>query len=333
MQKPNLTLACELEPEPLKELFANQELIDDLKALNASISLGILDFSPERIEVVRQLNKAGIPVTAWLLLPKEQGYWFNRDNSFEAIARYGQFKTWTAKNKLRWAAIGLDIEPDIRAVQEFMKDRQAGFNRIVKNAVNSRRNQLSLIDYRTLVAQIRLDGYFVESYQIPFIVDERKAGSTLIQSSFGLVDLQVDREVLMLYSSFIPKNGVSILWSYAPDAQGIGIGSTGGGVELMEGAMPTLDWQAFKRDLLLAKQKTDSIFIFSLEGCVRQNFIKELVNFDWEETVIAPIETADKIDRLRRVGRGLLWVSAHPWLAFGGLFGLAWLLYPRRRCR
>ena len=333
MNKPDLTLACELAPEPLKELFANQELIDDVKTLRAGISLGILDFSPERVEVVRQLNKAGIPVTAWLLLPKEQGYWFNRDNSYEAIGRYGQFKTWTAKNKLRWAAIGLDIEPDLRAVQEFMKDRQAGMRRMIRNVMNSRRSQLSLIDYRALVAQIHSDGYFVESYQFPFIVDERKAGSTLIQTSFGVVDLQVDREVLMLYSSFIPKNGVGLLWSYASDAQGIGIGITGGGVELSEGVMPSLNWHEFKRDLLLARQKTDSIFIFSLEGCVKQNFIKELVDFNWEETVIAPVETAEKIDRLRRVGRGLLWISAHPWLVFGGLFGLAWLLYPRRRNR
>lgn len=86
MKKPNLTLACELAPEPLKELFATQELIDDLKTMNASISLGILDFSPERVEVVHQLNKAGIPVTAWLLLPKELGYWFNRSYAPDAQA-------------------------------------------------------------------------------------------------------------------------------------------------------------------------------------------------------------------------------------------------------
>jgi hypothetical protein len=47
MEKPILTLACELAPEPLKELFAAPELINDLKTMNASISLGILDFSPE----------------------------------------------------------------------------------------------------------------------------------------------------------------------------------------------------------------------------------------------------------------------------------------------
>lgn len=333
MGKPILTLACELAPELLNELFAAPELINDLKTMNASISLGILDFSPERVEVVRQLNKAGIPVTAWLLLPKEQGYWFNRDNSYEAITRYGQFKTWTAKNKLHWEGIGLDIEPDMRAIQELMKDRRAGFRRLLKNVVNSRRSQLSLIDYRALVAQIRSDGYFVESYQIPFIVDERKAGSTLIQSSFGIVDLQVDREVLMLYSSFIPNSGVSFLWSYAPDAQGIGVGSTGGGVDLGEGVMPSLDWHELKRDLLLARQKTDSIFIFSLEGCVKQNFIKDLVNFNWDETVIVPVGTAEKISRFRRLGRGLLWISAHPWLVIGGLFGLAWFLYPRRKTR
>ncbi len=89
------------------------------------------------------------------------------------------------------------------------------------------------------------------SYQVPFIVDERKAGSVLLQQLFGLVDLRVDREVLMLYTSFTAL-GPGILWSYGSDAQGIGVGSTGGGVDSFE----PLGWDALGRDLRLARRWT-----------------------------------------------------------------------------
>jgi len=85
MTFPKLTFFCELESEPLQTLFQNPEVIQDLSALNGTVSLGIRDLSAVRAEVVRRLNDAGIPVTAWLLLPKEQGYYFNIDNYPEAV--------------------------------------------------------------------------------------------------------------------------------------------------------------------------------------------------------------------------------------------------------
>ena len=51
----------------------------------------------------------------------------------------------------------------------------------------------------------------------------------------GLVDIEVDREVWMLYTSFVRPNGAGVLASYAPEAQSVGLGSTGGGVELGAG--------------------------------------------------------------------------------------------------
>jgi hypothetical protein len=37
---------------------------------------------------VHLLNRAGIPVTAWLVLPKEQGYFLNAGNAEEARKRF-----------------------------------------------------------------------------------------------------------------------------------------------------------------------------------------------------------------------------------------------------
>ena len=100
----------------------------------------------------------------------------------------------------------------------------------------------------------------------------RLTGGSLLRRVFGLVDLPVDRDVFMLYSSFLGKLGSALLWSYGPEAKAIGVGSTGGGVEV--GAnMPVLTWDALVRDLQLARQLGKDIFIFSLEGCVRQGFL------------------------------------------------------------
>jgi len=113
-----LTFACELETDELQELFADAAVVDTLVELGAGVSLGLLDLSAERAALVRRLNDTGVPVTAWLLLPKEQGYWFNADNATQATARYVEFKAWTAKHGLRWAGIGVDIEPDFAEMQQ-----------------------------------------------------------------------------------------------------------------------------------------------------------------------------------------------------------------------
>ncbi len=75
---------------------------------------------------------------------------------------------------------------------------------------------------------MRADGWTVENYQLPPMADERRAGSTLLQRLFGLVDVRTDREVWMLYSSFFGGLGPGLLWSYGPEAPAVGVGSTGG---------------------------------------------------------------------------------------------------------
>ena len=141
MHKPELTFYCELDSQALKTLFEDRFVIDDLKVLNARLSLGILDFSVERAQVVQRLNKVGVPVVAWLLLPKEEGYWFNLDNYEQATARYEAFKVWTAEKNLAWAGIGLDIEPDINQVQDLKAKPLQLLPEVFKRLVNASRSR------------------------------------------------------------------------------------------------------------------------------------------------------------------------------------------------
>jgi hypothetical protein len=42
----------------------------------------------------------------------------------------------------------------------------------------------------------------------------------------GLVDVTTDREVWMLYSSFVRRLGPGFIWSYGAEASSIAVGST-----------------------------------------------------------------------------------------------------------
>jgi hypothetical protein len=322
---PTLTFACELETNPLKALFEPGQVVDFLVSSHSAVALGILDLNSERASVVRRLNEAGVPVTAWLLLPKEDGYWFNLDNYVQAWVRYEQFLAWTRAHGLVWARVALDIEPDLRAVQLLSRYRVEGMQRLVRHTFNMPRLRRGLQAYHKLVQRIKDDGFQVETYQLPFIIDERMAHSNLLQRLTGMVDLpESDHEVLMLYSSFMRPWGQGALWNYGRLAQGIGVGSTGGGVDL-QGALdvPPLNWSELRTDLLLASQHTQDIFVFSLEGCVKQGFIPLLSEMNWQQPVDCPASASLRVAHTRKLVQRGLWLAARPAWA---LFGLALLV-------
>jgi hypothetical protein len=325
MAPPRLTFFCELDSEPLQALFGKR-LISDLIKLKANISLGIVDLSPERAEVVHRLNQAGVPVIAWLLLPRDQGYWFNLDNAPQAVDRYADFRAWTAEYALLWDGIGLDIEPDIRELSQFAKGNLSLLPRVISRLFNRRRLAAGRAHYLDLISRIRADGYRVDSYQFPVIADERLAHSTLLQRGAGLVDLPVDREVWMLYSNFVRPNGAGLLASYAPEAQSIGLGSTGGGVDSEFGTFPALTWDEFARDLRLSWRWCDDLHIFSLEGCVQQGFIPRLKTFVWDYPIMIPEQSLLFANNLRGSLRSVLWLGMNLWLILAGA-GVSFLVW------
>ena len=330
MPKPDLTFFTELNAEALTALFDDKSAINNLKALDAAVSLGVLDLSEARAKVVKRLNKAGIPMIAWLLLPEDEGYWFNIDNYEQAAAQYKAFRAWTEKYDLQWVGVGLDIEMDIQDIRTLLEQKQTRkfLSTLFQRYMNKRRVSRARQAYKALVSQIHADGYLVESYHLPFISEERRARSTVLQRTVGLVDLQADREVLMLYSSFFRPNGAAILWSYAPEADSVGVGNTGGGVDV-EGVinLEPLTWEEFSRDLRMCVMRQKPVHIFCLEGCIQQGFLSKLSTFDWDEPTALP-NAAVRIRVFRTGITTVLWLLERPWvilLTLASLISLSFL--------
>jgi hypothetical protein len=330
LQPPRLTFACELDRARLADLFADPAVIGDLLALGARVALMCSDFSDERAGVVRRLNAAGVPVVGIPLLPLAEGYYFTTDNAGQAAGSYQQFMAWTRRHGLVWDGVGLDIEPDARSFLQIMDNPWGLVPMLVPRLADRARPARSKAAYQALVERIRADGWQVENYQFPLIADERQAGSTLLQR-LALVDVATDREVWMLYSSFLRALGPGLIWAYGPEAAAIAVGTTGGGPDIPGSPqMPSLNWEELARDLRLARHFCDQVLIHSLEGCVWQGLLPRLRSFDWED-VDRPPDGARAGKALRRSLRATLWASAHPWPVLGITAAAAWLAWRWRR--
>ena len=231
-----------------------------------------------------RLNAAGIPVVGIPLLPLAEGYDFTADNADRAAGCYKEWVAWTHRHGLAWESVGLDIEPDARFYLQIMNGPWGLVPMLPVAAVRqSEPGPVPELAYGRLTAQIRADGWLVENYQFPLIADERRAGSAPLQR-LALVDVATDREVWMLYSSFMRVLGPGLIWAYGPEAQAIGVGTTGGGPDIPGSPqMPSLSWQELARDLRLARHFCDQILIHSLEGCVWQGFLPRLRSFEWAD--------------------------------------------------
>jgi hypothetical protein len=327
---PQLTFACELDPARLAALFADSSVIDDLLALGARVALTCSDFSDERASQVRRLNAAGVPVVGIPLLPLAEGYYFTADNADLAAGCYREWAAWTRRHALVWEGVGLDIEPDARIYLQIMDGPWGLVPMLLPRLFDRARPARSRAAYRGLVEQIHADGWRVENYQFPLIADERQIGSTLLQR-LALVDVATDREVWMLYSSFMRALGPGLIWAYGHQAPAIGVGTTGGGPDIPGSPqMPSLSWEELAGDLRLARHFCDQILIHSLEGCVWQGFLGRLRSFEWAD-VAGPPAGARAAAALRRALRATLWASAHPWPMLGITSASAWFIWRWRR--
>jgi hypothetical protein len=330
--RPELGFACcDQGIAQMQSLLASPDVIADLKELHAEVAIPILDFSPERVAAVRELNQAGIPVIAWMEMSKEEGFYLNADNAPEAAARVATFEKWTDENGLKWEAVGLDIEPNFNEFASLKGHRWHLITMLLRQSLNGRRVQRAKQAYAALIRGIQAQGYPVQTYQMPYLPAERSVHSTLLDRMLGTVDVRGNEEYLMLYTNNARQVGAGMIWSLGRNAQGITVGSTDGPGAAGSGSGP-LDWEEFSRDLIVASHFTKHIGVYNLEGCVRQGFLPRLRTMNWSESVVIPRAAVVRAERLGFISRAVLWVGSNLlYLVLAGVLLVVWLWRVHKR--
>jgi hypothetical protein len=321
-ERPRLIFSTELGDEALLALLRTPGVLTTLAAHRDGVALLLPTFDDARVQVTRLLNAHGVPAIAWLCLPPAEGQAFNLRNYPRALARYQDFHAWARQHHLRFEAVGLSMEPPLEDVDPAGQREPRALLRRLWLARDNVLYPSAHTAYGELIVAIHHDGYDVHTYQMPVIADDRRAGSTLIQRVLDIVDMPSDLDVLMCSSSvpidlFGNDLGGALIASYAGSADAIGIGSIGD--DDPEADEPTpLPWPAFQRDLLLAAQHTDTIYVYSLDDCVERGLLPRIAALDWER----PVHPAHGRRALIGVLRSLLFAI----LVAGrfGRVGLAW---------
>jgi hypothetical protein len=285
-EQPRLIFATELDGVAALAALRAPGVLDFLAAQGHVVVLDLAQLGDAWVAAARLLNERGVGVIAGLSLSPEKGFGFNLQNYPLAQACYQSFSAWAREHDLQFEAVGLSIEPPLEDVGP---DQRRGPRALLRRVWLARENVLypaAQAAYNELSVTIRLDGYEVHTYQMPVIADDRRAGTTLIQRALDIIDLPSDLDVLMCSSS-VPIDlfgydlGGALIASYGANADAIGLGSIGEGDPATDRHTP-LPWAALRRDLLLAAQHTDTIYIYSLEDCVARNLLPEIAGLDWE---------------------------------------------------
>jgi hypothetical protein len=274
-----LTLFCELAGADFAALLARPGVVGELAASGVQLSVALIDLDPARADTLRHLQAHGIAWTAWLLLDHADGYWLHADNADRAAARWLHVGDWLRREDLHPEALGLDLEPPHDdAVALYAAPVRAAWSLLL------RRRTLHDLDratatYRDLVADAEARGLRTETYVVPPLLDERRAGSRLLQRALGVCDVPAGREVAMLYRSALPDPfGRQLIDAYGGECQAIAVGITGGGVRSLDKFLlhRRLNGVTAVEELRRARRFADHVYLFSLEGCVEQGILAEV---------------------------------------------------------
>jgi hypothetical protein len=92
------------------------------------------------------------------MLSKEEGFYLNADNAPKATARVAAFEKWSSDNGLKWAEVGLDIEPNFAELAALKTHRWRLITIFLRRSVNGDRMVRARQAYSEVIRQLQKQG-------------------------------------------------------------------------------------------------------------------------------------------------------------------------------
>ncbi len=308
-QLPALTYIYDMPSDHI-DAFWSDSLIADLARHRVRLCVTIRDTSSSRATLVQRLNNAGIPIVAWLVrddhdVTRDYGM----DNAHDLHARYREILDWSTAHALRWDALGIDISADVRDSVRFGANPAVDVNTFLKRITNRWHIDAATTSYENLLALMRADGHRIESYEVPFVRDDRVSGSTMARRLLGLPAIAADTVVVRLYSSHARPYGSGLIAAYAPECSAVAIGDFAA-----DGNNQPMSEHELWRDLQhVSSCGVAHIYIAGMPTLIEQGWHGAIVAGGWMRRALPPTEEVHhQVARMRAGVRALLWAGARP---------------------
>jgi len=309
-QQSIVTYICNMPSHALAD-FWSEEIYAHLSIHHMRVCMAIRDTSDMRAEIVRQLNRRRIPVVAWIVPEEHAPARDYRMHDADAFSnRYQCIHQWSVAQGLRWDTVGIDIEPDIRDTVRFGDEPKVDYQTLIRRFGNRWHIDEATTSYQSIIEQIHSDGYTTESYEMPFVRDDRVSQSTVARRLLGLPNLATQHTVVRLCSSAARPYGPGLIATYAPEYTAAIIGNVDNG----DDANHPLSLAELMRDVAhVAACGVKHIYIAEMAHIFAHGWHEHIAQPTW---VRQPLPVADEthrqVARMRAGLRALLWAGARP---------------------
>ncbi|MBI5513759.1 MAG: hypothetical protein HY909_08320 [Deltaproteobacteria bacterium] len=184
---------------------------------------------PELLGLLREARGAGVPVRAWLLLERSEGYWPNEGN----LTRYREaalaLLDWTAREGVSPEALIFDVEPAYAYTLELRRTWSQGLGAVLERMRGHRDPaafRASVAAMTELVEAVRARGVRPVCVTYPQVVDDALDGDDDLQDALDLPVRGVpwDEVSFMVYQTGFAEGvrawiGPGLVGAYARDAR------------------------------------------------------------------------------------------------------------------
>jgi hypothetical protein len=247
--------------------------------------------SPALASLLQACGSRGVALRAWVVLPKEQGYWPGETNLDEFGQAVDDLLAWIADASLPVQWITFDLEPDwayTHQLSAFMADA-SNVNRIddlialVKRHVDPAGFATAQAKLQAIVDRVHAAGLRAHAVTYPMVLDGMVAGSTRLEDGFDIPvsGISWDSVSFMVYRStwqaFTAATlSADLVYSYAVDARSafgdaaaIDLGVVG--VDPVTGAQGYTDPAVLAADVAAARAAGIArVHLYSLEEALAQ---------------------------------------------------------------
>lgn len=166
------------------------------RGIKLAIATGVGRLDESFAQVISILNTVKVPVTLWLTLSDELGYWTNASNTKETFNRVAEIVSWMNAYDLKIERIGFDLEWPVQIATAQQSGNWLEFFRLFKEYKN-KFHPKAQENFEKILRSLKALGIEYEFYSFPPIMHKL--------SATGLTIPKGSRVIEMDYSSFSPR--------------------------------------------------------------------------------------------------------------------------------
>jgi len=178
------------------------------------------DFGPVRpgvqgdaLALVRKANSLGVPVSAWIVVPYEQGYWAYQGNAQAMMEAVKAWAEWKKANHLKFTSVSIDQEFSWKNLQAYIANVTSHdpekLTSWMRTNIDPSAQCSAFHTYQELISWAHDHGIRINAAEAPMVADDLADGTLALQNALQIAGSSpgYDQMYLMAYRSAVAQAG------------------------------------------------------------------------------------------------------------------------------